>query len=399
MTRHSFDVWRRRQTGAGQRHLANTIRTLVLRSDESLFDLLDFDDDAQFLCPALFAYFTDPAPPVDAMQILYGLMPQHRRPSRIELRTDANGRASLGPLGTIATDRALATLAFSRESEGAPYVCAQAGRSIAFQLRTPLTIPGTRVAATLDIDPLFRRFFDLPGGALAGTQAISAPSEALSRLLIAAALMQAHCAAIWREIASVTQTIVLFAAGRPNSFAALSCHGAIFCNTRIGDSELALLEDLAHQGAHVLFNALSPDPRRLLTVDPETPVQQVAGAEGRSIYVALHALFTYATICRVLTGVYEASILSELRAHEVLGRLGLTLQKFEWDLALLDQPSNYTLAGRRCFEAFAAELALYKARYGARVRFDYRDQPYVFDYRIFVLSNGGPWPAACEMAS
>jgi hypothetical protein len=43
-----------------QTALADTVRALVYKSDPSLFERLDFEDDHTFLEPTLFAYFTAP---------------------------------------------------------------------------------------------------------------------------------------------------------------------------------------------------------------------------------------------------------------------------------------------------------------------------------------------------
>ena len=101
-------------------------------------------------------------------------------------------------------------------------------------------------------------------------------------------------------------------------------------------------------------------------------------------------MFTYTLICRVLTKVLDAGVLPERQAHEILGRLGLILRKFAYDLRLLSLPNVYTLAGHRCHEAFDLEYQYFRARYGAMVDgFAYDNQPYAFDYACFVERNGG----------
>ena len=219
---------------------------------------------------------------------------------------------------------------------------------------------------------------------------------------MALALIQRYCPQVWAEIAAFTRMIVLYRAAAPNSFAAKSAHGAIFCNVADNDDEIALLEDVAHQAAHVIFNAFAHEPMRVIAIDPDTPMHALCGdpADLRSINAAFHAQFTYSLICQVLTKVYDAGILPERQAHELLGRLGLVLRKFEFDLTRLAVPEAYTLAGRRCRDAFIAEHQYFHARYGVLVEgFAYDNQPYAFDYACFVERNGGPWPLGDKMAS
>ena len=141
---------------------------------------------------------------------------------------------------------------------------------------------------------------------------------------------------------------------------------------------------------------------RVIAIDPDTPMQTLCGdpADLRSINAAFHAQFTYSLICRVLTKIHDASSLQERQSHELLGRLGLILRKFEFDLSRLALPDAYTPAGRCCREAFVAEYQYFRARYGAFVdRFAYDNQPYAFDYGCFVERNGGPWRLRHKMAS
>ena len=226
------------------------------------------------------------------------------------------------------------------------------------------------------------------------------PGDRVSHLLVALALIQTHCPSVWAEISAFIRLIVLYRATAPNSFAAKSAHGAIFCNVAENDDEIALLEDVAHQAAHVIFNAFSHEPMRVFAIDPETPMHLLCDdpLDRRSVNSAFHAQFTYTLICRVLSEIYDAGVLPERQSYEILGRLGFTLRKFEFDLRRLALPNAYTLAGRRCHEAFAAEYQHFRARYGALVNgFTYDNQPYAFDYAGFVECNGGPWHVVSEL--
>jgi hypothetical protein len=395
-----FEIWRRRGSSRGQRELADTVRALLFRADEHVFDRLIYEDDAQFLHPTQFAYLTDGAPPVELDQVLYGLASPSRRPPRIRLRTDNCGRAFLGPLGIVETDHPNCGLDFGCNADQR-YDCCRNGTPVAFRLRAPVFVPGTSIQIATDIDPTLRRFFETDDGTPIDTDRIRAPTERISDALIALALLREHCPAIWAQIASAVRLIILFRGAAPNSFAALSAHGAIFCNLQRGDSEIALVEDIAHQGAHVIFNAFARDSSKLLKIPGETTVRELAGVESdaRSLHVVLHALFTYTLILPALIAVRESGCVSDVRSHELLGRIGFTMNKFAHDLSLLPPLEVYTSAGRRCYDAFRLICSNVEARYAAEIApLDYRDQPYVFDYACYCRRNGGPWPALSEAA-
>jgi HEXXH motif-containing protein len=400
MISRRFDLWRRRGSSCGQRELADTVRALLFRADEHVFDRLDYEDDSQFLHPTQFAYLTDGSAPVELDQMLYGLVAPSRRPPRIRLRTGHDGRAFLGPLGIVETDHPDYDLDFGRDADQR-YVCYRNASPVAFRFCAPVLVPGTSIQIATDVDPVLRRFFETDDGTPIDTDSIGAPRERISDALIALALLREHCAAMWAEIASAVRLIVLFRGAAPNSFAALSAHGAIFCNLQRGESEIALVEDIAHQGAHVIFNAFAHDPSKLLKIPGETTIREFAGVGGdaRSLHVVLHALFTYTLILPSLIAVRESGCVSDVCSHELLGRIGFTLQKFAHDLSLLRPLKAYTPAGRRCYDAFSSMCSDIEARYAAEVApLDYSGQPYVFDYACFRQRNDGPWPALSEAA-
>jgi hypothetical protein len=285
-------------------------------------------------------------------------------------------------------------LDFGRDADQ-QYICHHNKSPVMFRFRPAVFVPGTSIQITTDVDPLFRGFFETDDRIPVDPDTLPVPRERVSDALIALALLREHCPTMWAEIASYVRLVVLFRGLAPNSFAALSAHGAIFCNLQRGDSELALVEDIAHQGAHVIFNAFAHDSSRLLKIPGETAVQEIAGVKGdnRSLQVVLHALFTYTFILRALISVRESSYISDVRSHELLGRIGFTMKKFAYDLRLLRAPEAYTSAGRHCYETFAATYAEIEVRYAKEVAtLDLGNQPYVFDYNCFRRRNVGPWP-------
>jgi hypothetical protein len=190
LARDHFEIWRKRGAALGQQRLADTIRRLLYQASETLFDNLEFADDAQFLHPMLFAFFTDPSPLIELPQILYGLMHPARRPTTVRIRTDPAGCATLGLFGDIETKLPCATLDFGRSSDGVPYGCSLGTESLPFRLRLPLVVPGTRIEVTTDVNPLFYRFFNQLNAPMADGETVRVPRDRISHLLVALALIQ-----------------------------------------------------------------------------------------------------------------------------------------------------------------------------------------------------------------
>jgi hypothetical protein len=89
-----------------------------------------------------------------------------------------------------------------------------------------------------------------------------------------------------------------------------------------------------------MFNALTLNKKRFLSIEPETPLGTLHGNEHepRTVYAAYHGLFTYVMIGWTLATLLERGAFEGRQAHEAIGRLGLILRKFAYDLALLDKP-------------------------------------------------------------
>jgi hypothetical protein len=74
-----------------QTALADTVRALVYKSDPSLFERLDFEDDHTFLEPTLFAYFTAPDSPATLEQLLFSYVSAEGESRRLRAYADASG--------------------------------------------------------------------------------------------------------------------------------------------------------------------------------------------------------------------------------------------------------------------------------------------------------------------
>src|SRR5262249_40166746 len=108
----------------------------------------------------------------------------------------------------------------------------------------------------------------------------------------------------------------------------------------------------------------------------------------RTLYSAYHGLFTYIMIGSTLAALLDRAVFKGRQAHEAMGRLGLILRKFAFDLALLDKPQFFTALGRRCWRHFEDVYTDLHRRYDPLVGgFDYRNQPYVFEYQRFAELN------------
>lgn len=342
----NFDLWRRRAARTGRRKIADTIRHLILQRDESIFDLVDFEDDDAFLHPLWFGYFTYPGP-----------------------------KELMKPRDVFAWTRPQ-TDHFGASRPGTIYV------------------PGTGIEITTRVNPLLFRHFN-EDDSITHRPADLKPASRLKMMqaLLALDLIRVHAPDIWADLKSFVRMILVYRCERQSSFASRSAQGALFCDTPEEDDEIAFLEDIAHQGAHVIFNAVMYGRSSFFAIDPDTRLSGMSDEpehSKRTINILLHASFTYTIICRVLSAVYEAGRLDARQLNELAGRLGYSLLKYRMDVELLGALAErraFTAAGQRCVEAFTDEFRGFAQRYPELSTLDFGNQPYVFSYRRFSERN------------
>ncbi|MAG56559.1 MAG: hypothetical protein CMJ83_09740 [Planctomycetes bacterium] len=358
----------------GQRQLAHGVKQLLAASGHPLTAQLDYADDATFLEPSLFAWFSSAEPRATLDQILVGCLPVAARPASFPAWADDGGVVHLPGLGRLMVADA-----------GGPVEVATSALDDTDANRT---IHGTDIEYVSPGDPLFEPVFrdaEIPA---------PAPATDHRRALAGAfAILADVTPTLHESLLLVTRRIVTFEAAHGDSFTAVSAHGAAFLRPPLNADEVFFIEDLAHQCGHLLFSALSADPTTLVTVDPDMPLSSLAGTteDPRTLHVALHGVFTECLMTRALHACLAGDIFPEgtRQRHELIGRLSFILKRLQLDLTHIRHDALYTDRGRcylRSFEqVFDETFAL--ARNDV-VACDLTNQPYTFSYECFVELNG-----------
>ncbi len=197
-----------------------------------------------------------------------------------------------------------------------------------------------------------------------------------------------------KALQSVVRVVVTYSGTSPNSFAALQAHGAIFLNWQPGDDLAFSIEELAHQGGHVLLTAmLFGAEHEYFVVAPDSALVSGDAPErdSRSALVVLHAVFTEALMTASLWGALHSPELTSLERHELRGRLEYVLIRFRYDLVDLLSAEVLSERGRdlvaRCRYVF--ELAI-EGWARTAPRLDLSGQPYAFSRNSFLRNNPCP---------
>jgi HEXXH motif-containing protein len=205
----------------------------------------------------------------------------------------------------------------------------------------------------------------------------------------ALAILAEHCPEYHAALVGVTRRIVVFEAADVNSFASINAHGAVFFNAGAEDDEVYFIDELVHQCGHVIFNAMTVRRRDFLAAAPSDPVYATAIADGdrRTVYDALHGLYTEHVMSSCMRTIEETGALSGRQAHELFGRLSFITRKHIVDLRHFGTGEALTELGQRMHRHFFDAYSKLVADRPELLATDMRGQPYNFDYRLFARKN------------
>jgi hypothetical protein len=195
---------------------------------------------------------------------------------------------------------------------------------------------------------------------------------------------------LYRSLLSVLRTVVIFDGQGLNSFATPAAHGAVFINADLGDTEVFLLEELSHQGGHVLFSAATVNAPSYFDIGPETPVASFTQRrdDDRSVYVVLHGVVTEAWMAQTLDTALSRRVACGVHLHELQGRLAFTLRRFAADLQTIALPGILNDRGLSLLRVLLATyLDIARPRAELVRRADFSNQSYNFSYARYAELN------------
>ncbi len=367
----------------GQQRLADAMRRFVVTARPDLAARLPFGEDAVFLDPLLFSYFTATNPAASLDQLLWARIAPDARPDHIPIRTCPEGTAELPGIGVLRTNRAGAEVTLGQRGD----LYDDAG-PLAYVLDSERCVPGTGVVLDGRISPLVGSLFARDGVAVP-VRADIAPTRVrdLAKAFRLLAELYPDYDAVVR---ATTRRVVLFTSEESNSFAAVRAHGCVFLNTAYGRGPVFHFEDLLHQCGHVAFAAMTLDPSRVLTVPAGTLLggEVDASGEPRTAYVVLHAVVTERFMAEGLLRAVAAGAVRGEQWQEARGRLSYILARYVADLTSLSAARVLATDGSTLGTQLAADLRRLLAAARPYVAgLDLSGQPYNFSYSAFRAKN------------
>jgi hypothetical protein len=328
-----FDEFIARRGAAGRAELAGALRLLALQQAPELATRLEGLPDQALLEPRAFSLFWQGDSGLSLSDLLFGRLPPAARPS--------------------------------------------------------LEVPGTQVELVREADPLLVSCLRHGTGPDHEPELVD-PAPYTASIAEALSVIRACAPRFHEELLTGLRAIVLFRHPSAHSFAALAAHGAVFLNVRWPAGIAYFVDELSHQGGHVVFTAATVRRQDFFSVHPDTPLSELTdGDDSRSVYDALHGVYTEHVCCRVMRAADEGRLLRGTDAVELYGRLSFVSGRYGVDVALQAATLQRWASplGRELHACFADDCARLQRQRPDLRRQDLSTQPYEFDAALFSRQN------------
>lgn len=375
---------------AGQQGFRSTIKRLIQLTRPDLFETLSAHEGDAFLEPFAFLSFSFNQPTSNLDQIFAGYLVSNGLPLRLNISTASDGSFYLPQLGYFTTDRKNSTLELVVSANGGPVHLECNGSLVGYDLEPIVRVPDTSIE-------LIQRPVGLLANCFANHEGNSIPvdiSKAVAahevHLAKALTVISRLWPTLYEALLQTVRAVVLFRADEMNSFAATAAHGTAFINTALGDNEVFLVEDVAHQCGHIIFSAVSFEAGEDFIASPSTPISVFNGQpdDDRSIYVVLHGVFTEAIMAKCLDACLTEQVFDARRQHELQGRLAFIMRRFAADLRNISRSGILTPRGEDLVHAlYMVWTEIMMQRREMIEACDFSGQAYNFCYRTFAEHN------------
>ncbi|SNR86798.1 hypothetical protein [Flavobacterium sp. ov086] len=361
-----------------QMEIINTIKLLIYKENPGLLEKIDFDDDRLFLEPLLFAYFNYKSEALLPSELLTEIMQGYFVTQQEIIISHSFKNSSVAYLPK---------LGYFKKGKKTPF------DEIGMIENTNIEI------LKYPVNLLQNIFRDFSGNLIPSTEIIC-DNELVENNLIyltnAISLIKENSNEHFKLIEICCQKILLFKTdtNRTNSFAAITAHGIAFLNVYQDDyDEVFFVDDIAHQTGHIILTTLFYNRKTIFKIDDEQNVEDIIKLKDhRTIYILLHALYTYFTTFLCLDNCLKNDRFKGKQKKEAIGRIGFYLKKCTGDLDRFKKINTFyqgienvlTLEGMETYNLIEEKYMEVFQRWDAIINvFDYSNQTYNFAFKNF----------------
>ncbi|RYD56788.1 MAG: hypothetical protein EOP56_10365 [Sphingobacteriales bacterium] len=392
----TFFEFQRSMVSEGANEMSEWIKLLLYKENPSVYDVIDFDDDRIYQDSLLFSFFNNDIDrlPLDSILLPYMNIKEKRT---FKITTDQLGRFYFNKYGWLKTDQPNRDLEITYADDRISL-----NDNIEYSFEKPHYVADGIELVRYSLPTMKKFFFDVDGNVV-DVEIDNVCNKFSDKLSRAIALIKQCTPEHYSLIRSTVDRFLIFNVDTylRNSFATLSAQGAAFFNAYQTDyDEVHFIDDIAHQTGHIIFNCISYNKSAFFNIDGETVVQEIGTNdeihERRTLYIVLHALYTYHCIFTCLSACLDANVFTSKQQHEALGRIKFYLVKFGMDLEVVGkfndehkiQNGVFTEIGAYFISEMANSYMVAYNKYNGLVKsLNMDDQPYNFTCSIFRKMN------------
>lgn len=367
--------------------LSEAIRKMLSKRNPAITDLV-VAQFAPFLHPSLFAFLNSANPEIPLEQLLVGYLKPETLPASITVKSDKDGVVYIPNIGYLLTYVKNAIFTLELDEERRPYSLTHFSKSEQFVLQPLEFYDNSTIEIVKHCQPNYAQFFNLKSDEQLYIESIR--DKKITNLISAFDLYNVRYNELHKLITKVGKQVLLFQHSTLRSFATKRAHGCAFINVMDNDNEIFFLAEIAHQFGHNILNSILTDTKRYLQIDAKTPLSALNNnpEEYRSLWDALHGLFTTALIGYYFNRFINDNLYTGLKGYEVKARFAdnqrrvyTGLGKINYKQVFTDDGSNLFLPlMEACGNIFHEKNDLIKG-------FDLSGLPFVFDFELFLKKN------------
>ena len=368
-----------------QGSVIDSLKLLLYKRHENIFDRIDFEDDTIYQEPLLYTYVTQ-QDDIWLDAIIYGF--EKNPKDRILVFSNKNGIIYFPKVGYFHTEK-IADRLYLEKNNSTFSIKDEKNVEVFFRYE-PLYFLDEGIELVKTQHPLFENLFKNTSDIVVEVNIDKTYSKHISHFNTALKIIKENNYDYFSLIKKAVKKVMIYE-GEPYSFAAIQAHNMIFLNAHDENDEVFFLDHILHEGAHVIFNTLTYDSKiELFTVPFKTNLSAITKDENDhgELYGRFHGMFTQSNINQCMEICIDRNVFSGKQHRELLGRFSSNMKRFRAGVDRFNIRELYKEDGQKWYDFFFKRYEeIYFRNENLINSFNVSNQPYVFSYEIFDKTN------------
>jgi len=349
--------------------IINTMKLLLYNENPLILKKINFDSDAPFLEPLLFAYFNSKKDNLFHINILEEILQGYflfEKPMKIIHSFNKNGIAHIPELGYYRKDKNS-------------------------QFSTILKFKEIEIIK--EAHPLLEQYFVefYKGHILNKNPIYTSTWKKHTDLFKAIEIIEKHLPDFYTELKFSNKKIYLHDNHKVLNFTTIETLGIIYLYVLGNKNLIYFIEELIHQGSHNFLEYILYNRNRYFKIDVESLLMRdftMQEWDYRDIYSAFHGLYTVTRRVECFDALLSKNVFSGRNKHELLGRMTDQFRRFRSGLELLNLEEIFTEDGIAFYNDLDERCATILNKYkNLPTLFDLSNRDLDFRYADFCILN------------